>query len=392
MLDAIEWCIRNTWTQIQTEVPVWAQQDERYEHQQQQLNTALASNPDALSVSVVESLKEIESQTLDMRYGITSPSLHQAWRFDLPKDNVQEPVQASGNPLASTSKRVKMSVNTEAIISRCQDFNISPYEGPALHEEQERELCPENEREQQVERPRPMQALSHVTHAAIKTFARTGQWGNLKNEAVLPAFCSLKTTSAGKLLRPNEWPEDLLVSKSFAQSVKAPKGETTDAYLKPVNWILSRQTDDGTPLGRWELVIISPAEANELLPTIMMHKMVALHLYSPRTRQGVPSLLITQLNLFAGQLYQNHDEANKTLCEFLGLWHVHLLAQSDGFMKKDDRHYAGLHDRSCPFTVSPMNFVKEWLGIRRRGQSFERTHMGALVVVGRALTGKDFES
>ncbi|KAF2802615.1 uncharacterized protein BDZ99DRAFT_401210 [Mytilinidion resinicola] len=396
MLDVVEWCIRNTCIQIRKELPMWAQQGERYTLQQNKLNMAPAGVTSTLAKSVVEELKEREAQTLDMRYGINSPSLHQALRFHLPQDNAQQ--------------SHVLSKDTEAIASRCQEFNINPYEGPALQEEHERELCPENEREQQVERPRPMKPFLHVTHVAIKAFAQTGQWGDLKSEAVLPAFRTLKATSAGKYLQPNEWPQDLLVSRDFAQTVQNPGGQVVDAYLKPVNWVLSRQTDNGTSLKQWEVVIISPAEANELLPIIMEHKIVTLHVYSPRTRQSmrsldnlsfcvipqvevkaVPSLLVTQLNLFAGQLYQNDDEANKILCEFLGLWHGDLLAESDGFMKKNYRHTLGI-DGSCPFTVSPRNFVKEWLSVRRKGHSYERTHMGALVVLGRALTGSDFES
>lgn len=74
-------------------------------------------------------------------------------------------------------------------------------------------------------------------------------------------------------------------------------------------------------------VVVSPYEAQELLPLIRQHKQVALHIYSPRLSLSMPALedlslyaipavpeswstpsISNQLKLFAGQLYINTYE------------------------------------------------------------------------------------
>jgi hypothetical protein len=87
------------------------------------------------------------------------------------------------------------------------------------------------------------------------------------------------------------------------------------------------------------LVIISPYEVDELLPDISKSSNVTLHVYSPRssiayrpldqlmlytspTRSPAPTIprhLITQLNLYAGQLYLSLYDEYLEVCKFLNL-------------------------------------------------------------------------
>jgi hypothetical protein len=87
------------------------------------------------------------------------------------------------------------------------------------------------------------------------------------------------------------------------------------------------------------MMVISPYEAQELLPEIKKSKIVALHLYSPRpnlsfralddldlytipaqaNRRVIPRVLVVLLNLFAGQLYLGSYKEYVEVCQLLGL-------------------------------------------------------------------------
>lgn len=129
-------------------------------------------------------------------------------------------------------------------------------------------------------------------------------------------------------------PQDLLVTADFAQTVVMKDGEQMDQYIRPVHWILTLRRPSKFPT----TVIISPQEANTLLPMIREKKKVTLHVYTPQLSLANPTLadltfcavpplpadwaappIGTQINLFAGQLYLRTYEEYMALCRFLGL-------------------------------------------------------------------------
>lgn len=157
-----------------------------------------------------------------------------------------------------------------------------------------------------------------------------------------------------------------------------------------------------------QLVIISPFEANELLPEINKHKAVTLHLYAPRPNleyraldgldlftQGAPFSpanlnpdLIVQLNLFAGQLYLSSFQEYKAVCKFLGLaWKEtegDMEVAADGFIKPKPG--------SSGFQSSPTQFFRILLStIRRNCETIDKTHLGK-ILNGEILEEKEFES
>tara|TARA_R110002060_G_scaffold77430_2_gene88904 strand:+ start:904 stop:1263 length:360 start_codon:yes stop_codon:yes gene_type:complete len=103
-----------------------------------------------------------------------------------------------------------------------------------------------------------------------------------------------------------------------------------DQYLRPVHWLLTiRRAHNGITC-----VIISPKEANDLLPIIREKQHVTLHIYTPRLSLAnhtledfafcaIPALPVDwiippigiQITLFAGQLYLRYI----ALRQFLGL-------------------------------------------------------------------------
>ena len=99
------------------------------------------------------------------------------------------------------------------------------------------------------------------------------------------------------------------------------------------------------PLGRKckerqhnRLRVLSPYEAHALLPSICQHKVITLHVYSPRVSMSMRTLedlsfcanpakpkygpylsSVMQLNLFAGQLYLRSYDEYLSVCRFLRL-------------------------------------------------------------------------
>ena len=196
------------------------------------------------------------------------------------------------------------------------------------------------EQEREVERAKAYEPAKHSIHEDLRHFIRTGI---LKpNSGVFtPAFKSLGRTAAARHLTLSAFFQQngLLVTNDFIRTVIAPKGKSgfvSDSYQCSVQWILS-SVDSSNAIRH--LVIISPYEADELLPDISNSSNVTLHVYSPRssmayrpldhlmlytspTRSPAPTIprhLITQLNLYAGQLYLSSYDVYLEVCKFLNL-------------------------------------------------------------------------
>ena len=180
-----------------------------------------------------------------------------------------------------------------------------------LQEEQEREVAQEVEQESQVQRPPMIKPRNHTIHDAVKIFIRNGFILDPR-DGLKPIMESLYHTSAKKHHVPQ------LGSRVFATDdfIHAVMTWSYDDYIRPVNWILVGKGGAGG-----DLLILSPYEANELLPTIRQSPNVSLNLYAPRTAKSTisfsqldflatnPSPItfqpgdLTALNLFAGALY-----------------------------------------------------------------------------------------
>jgi hypothetical protein len=114
----------------------------------------------------------------------------------------------------------------------------------------------------------------------------------------------------------------LLITKDFAGSVRAGSempAFVSDLFQRFVQWILTGSTSQSVVD---QMIIISPYEAQKLLPAISDSHLVSLHLYAPRPNLGyesldsldlytvperfspqIPQSRIIELNSFAGQLY-----------------------------------------------------------------------------------------
>ncbi|KAG9186948.1 hypothetical protein G6011_10056 [Alternaria panax] len=381
--DVLTWAIGETWSDLKRSLPLWAVQGNRFEsHKHLLLNGANTTKDQA------EAFLEDEAASLETRYKPRTPdddgSAHLS-NWDMTNKNI---------------------IN---IVSRCRDFEAMGFSSAALSEEQERELAPEIEEQRQVERPPRLKAHCHTVHADLKHLVNTGQvvtgspaWG--------PAFQKLRTTSAGKLTNLRSFPDELLVTRDFMRTVQIPPGSTlasfiSDSYQRPVQFVLT-VPDSGNTGSMKHAMIISPHEANHLLPLILQSKKVTLHLFAPRSNASyapidqlmlynvgrtfssgsVSRSLTIQLNLFAGSLYLRSVVEYAELCDHLGLL--------KGKAEDGQEVYAdGFIDPPTGIwrlKQSPVPFLRALLmKIRREGEGVEKTHMGK-VLSGARLEESDF--
>jgi hypothetical protein len=378
--DVLKWCIAETNSHTRKSIPLWATQGVRHQRRQAvYARSHIAAQ--GISRDLVESLLEPEAQSLHQRYG---------------DERTHHEEQLLSQSITDDLLVVREKQLNE-IRAKCREFEIASFSTAALQEEQERELSPENEREQQVELPPASSPLRHRVHRDVRQLITHGVLDR-SSDAFQPAFETLRRTTASFHYDPTAWPDDLLVTTDFANTIQASDDQFLDSFLRPVHWILSCKTRSAV-----ECVVLSPYEAQELLPSIRMSKAVTLHTYSPRPSVSVRTLedlsfctvpavprflpnpdIIRHLNLFAGQLYIQDFREYTILCEFLGLCSQapddSVQVASDGFISPTSRaNSGGTMARACPFTASPVAFLRMIMALRRKGQSFASSHFGRIL-------------
>ncbi|KAF5335871.1 hypothetical protein D9758_017237 [Tetrapyrgos nigripes] len=378
----LRWAYSETVTDIEHHIPHWVQQGTDYIARQQ----AWEAFDKSERVSDLAVWRQPDARTLEEMYGA--------------KDEEQR----------QESLTLEFGKGGERLKER---FNILGYQvtqnmlDDMVDEEQEREVSHEVEKERQVQRPPRKEPAAHMLRDSVREFVHSGIVRD--SRTFIPLFKSLN-------LPLNSTHRGLLSTLDFAITIRGSEPALND-FMRPVTWVISGgRTDDWTPA----LVIISPFEADQLRSEIAKNKVgLHLHVYAPKVTQNQESfddlgfltippisnapgsnwtppdpLMITQLNLFAGQLYFHDWAAYKQLCDYLGLYipgddSSRVVAyQSDGFVLPKDRR--GEMKRLCPFETSPLPKLKELFGLRRKGNGYSFTHIGK-ILSGRALDKRDFE-
>ncbi|KAF7865854.1 hypothetical protein EAF04_006019 [Stromatinia cepivora] len=384
--DVLLWCIKNTLDHVRKCVVPWAIQGKRHYERL----AILRLNPGI----VPKSIQEPESQSLEERYGLGKEEADEHWL---------------GRRMSGTSKRYIRELAN--IRQKCIDFNSTSFAGASFHEEQERELQPETELEVQPEHAPRVYASAHSLHPDVKKLVMTGimERNNTADDGLIPAFNLFRVTSAKKLFDDCKWPESLWITLDYARTVSMAKFDEKDFFLRPVHWIVTFKQN-----GETCCVVFSPFEVQELRPLIEQYKKVTLSIYSPRLSLSLRSFenldvhtipplpsswtippSIMELNLFAGQLYLRSYDEYIRLCQFLGLCHYppqdDVEIACDNFVSVSSRAaFDPVMKEVCPFVKSPVGFLQKVFALRRRGQSFEDTHMGR-ILNGELLTRKDFD-
>jgi hypothetical protein len=242
--DVLQWCIVGTCSHARKSIALWATQGLRHQRHHAAYSQPFIDAEGQLSEHLAEYLLEKEAQSLQERYGNGEPQhVEQILLHD-----EEQPLMSRTQQLAD-------------IRAKCREFDVASFNIAALHEEQERELSPEDEREQQVELPPASTPRIHYVHPDVRFFIRHGVLTR-SSDAFRPAFNTLRNTTAHDYYE-STWPEDLIVTTDFAQTIQASVEQLLDSYLRPVHWIVSCKDGD-----RINFVVLSPYEAQELLPCV----------------------------------------------------------------------------------------------------------------------------
>lgn len=381
--DILEWAISETWRDANRSMPIWAMQGKRHQYHETLWNQGHVRGQIEMTRDIASQFLEDDAQSLEGKY---RPSREDV-RLNLGRDER----------------------NDDPIIRRCRDFGFLDYRPATLREEQERELAPEIEQQRQVQRPPPAAPLAHKVHSDILQFVSTGVLPE-RSLAYMPALASLADTSAAAYLTMRPWSGSLMVSMDFVRSVAVEAeislGYISDSFQRSVQWILTgghRSPSDSIR----HMIIISPYEAQQLLPSIKESPSVALHLYAPRPNLGyrpldslqlhtvpdrtmskIPQSLIIELNLFSGQLYFQSFQEYLSVCHFLKI---------DRSELKEERHnssdeFSGNSYAESRFVECPLKFFRVLLTkIRRSCENIDKTHMGSILDE-RLLSPKEFEN
>ncbi|KAJ7497959.1 hypothetical protein B0H11DRAFT_827261 [Mycena galericulata] len=374
------WTMHETCTQIRDNGPLWASQGVNFDVRHTACEEQRKGN---LSDSALKAiLKEQESRSLEELYGAV--------------DLLAQTSEGS----TKLQKRIK---------DRCDDLGFGSARGSRLSEEQERELAHEKEDEREVERISHALPLDHRVDRRIYAFIQAGTVSNtfISFEDCLAKTSQISLLPDGQIFRGHK----LRATTDFRDTVVLPPGlakGSMDGYLRGVQWILSSDYSD-------VLLLISPFEANELLPTIRKSEGAHLHLYSPRVSRNIRSLetldafavptprhnpptrmTIHELNLFAGQLFLADKPSMRDLCSMLGLYLGALprhiapgTVDATGFVRViADRTTLGIG--ACSFASNPLPFLRGLYGWRRKGQGFGLTHIGK-ILNGNNLDDSEFE-
>ncbi len=371
VIDILRWAMRETCWDIAHHLPHWAQQG--VDHHRRFSAYKQYDSTEELDI-LKNSWLQNESQTLEDMYEPTLNAQGAGLRPEI-------------NSIPSLRDRLKHLGITQLIDVR-------------MAEEQEREVNHEVERERHVERPLRMEPAKHSIHDDIRKLVHTGSLP-VSYTGIVPLF-SQTGIDIGAWYSMEEWYPPALATKDFAITTRESTDMPLNSYLRPVNWVLSFESGSF-------IVVISPYEANELLPIIRKSKKVQLHVYAPRVTASMrsfsdltfysipkppsrewtcPRHLQIQLNLFAGQLYFDSREEYERVCVLLALHMAHPGAKHievDGFVPPAYR----TGERS-PFSASVISMFKELMSLRRKGMGFGGTDIGRVLDARRL--NSEFES
>ncbi|KFA52542.1 hypothetical protein S40293_07627 [Stachybotrys chartarum IBT 40293] len=389
--DVLAWAIHGTWTDLQRSMPLWFQQGKTFAKHKLLWDAARAEEDNALqSGDLAERFLEDEAKSLEERYR--------------PRTNNTLDISGDDDDFDTGI--------TNQILQRCKKFEGLNLLSGVLQEEQERELAPEIEEEKQLELPAPATPAHHALHPDVMEFIETGKIKRTEgDDAFLRAFDILGETTAAKYFDLKGLPQTILVTQDFKRTIQntSTVGSWKDNYQRVVQWVLT----DRRPRNRADsMVILSPYEANKLMPHIEASSSVILHVFAPQhnkeirplddlklftipifpSSQRISRRMTIELMLFSGQLYFRSYKQYVAACNYLCLAHEaasgRVNVRSDGFI--DPASHGLDRDPSTILKESPVRFLKMMMTrIRRPCESIEKTHVGRMLEGG-LLTADDF--
>jgi len=398
-LTVLAWCIKQTCEALDNARPLRTVHGLEYLRQQGVLNEYIPSSQSSAKIAKQinrkkefwQEIQEDESQQLSQLYG------------------------AHEGRIGAIKKRLDRESTDQIMQHLIREFDImerTAMENTSLDIEQEREIAHEVQRQRHVQRPGKVEALEPHISRGLETFVSSGTFQDLMamgtgKERGLKLFTYTSVKECAQDSKINTQVCSAFVTHDFIFSVDLEQDALLDLYLRPVTWVLSSTENR-------QLLIISPHEANALLPKIKVSEKVRLHCFAARTTKGmaqsnrmniytvnshpedVPVLShsVLELDLIAGSLYLENAEHYERLCDFLGLMGpgvraTNSVVSKDGFISDEVRREIDW-DKFTPFHQNPIPYFKQIFELRMQGQGFGHTHMGA-ILNGRVLTDSAFE-
>jgi hypothetical protein len=363
VIDIIRWAMHETCEDIARHLPHWAQQGLDHGRRFSAYKQYRSTDTDDLTI-LKNAWLQPESRTLEEMY---------------------DPVSRARD--ARLYHEIK---DVPALHERLERLGVTQLTDVRMAEEQEREVNHEVERECQVERPPKVEPATHSIHDDIRTFVRTGKLPS-RSMHIIPLLAPAGIDTALDLTP--DWSPSPRTTVNFATTTRYHSRELLTDYLRPVNWALSSGCGKDSVV-----IVISPYEANELLPDIRRNGIVRLHIYAPKVTASMrsfsdlafhtipesPSIAWTSpahtriaLNLFSGQLYFDSKEEYDRVCGLFALSMAHPDAKEievDGFVQPQYRTGA-----SSPLSVSVITTFKRLTGLRRKGMGYDKTHLGRVL-------------
>ncbi|KAL8755210.1 MAG: hypothetical protein Q9184_004869 [Pyrenodesmia sp. 2 TL-2023] len=358
-LDVIKWALEQSCSQIQRNQPLRVTQGLHYYQRLEILDELTKSLPTITQTDDANSFKDLIDRVIEHE----AQSLRDLY--------APQPMRGEGQFGIVTSSRSKHDKAIQDLIEIWDSIDLKTSQGANIHEEHEREVAQEIEQETQIERPPSAEPRSPKVDPKLHDFIRSG------TSLIAERFASvyeevLRYCSAAELLKGQSraW-SHVRLSHDFYATVKRNKTDTNNNYLRPVNWVLvSRDPEVQT------VVLISQYEANQLLEAILASSSrVALVCYEPRVTKSMPSLdaFSTSHPLpHAKEAWEGLSSATRQ--------ELHLFAGQLYFTRFAEYQHLNQHlDGSGTDHVVPLHFIKEWVGIRRKGQDYLKTHVGQIV-------------
>ncbi|KIW18198.1 hypothetical protein PV08_02486 [Exophiala spinifera] len=376
--DVLRWVIYQSCESLKRQQRAWAVKGLLHRRRQIAISEHMLDTGKVREVdSFLSTIRERESRTVSELYGV-SISLEGALPFNLSaQEKLDTTIQVLQNEWEASSRLASSAQNVD--------------------EEQEREVLHEVEQEREVEKDVKIKPANPKLCRALLPLVETGNAPNLP-DGLYPAFEILTYTSIADKYVRHEWPFHVIVTVDFMRTVMSAEKSSQDEYLRPVQWVLKAKYLKHP-------VIISPHEANSLLPTIRKSKKTTLFLYQARTSKamkpfdsmsvyrvpesassgGMDRETIVVLNLFAGQLYFSTFEDYQLLCGVIGLWDGQRSLPNKTEIGSDNFVSPACREANewthCTFKKSPVQMLTMFMDMRRLGIGWGQTH------VGRILTG-----
>ncbi|KAL8302397.1 hypothetical protein RB597_002651 [Gaeumannomyces tritici] len=366
VMDVLQWAILETFDDMERAVPLWAVQGQTHAHQQSVYSKAADGR---VTEQLAQRLLQKEARTVEDLYRASDGG------------------SSNSSPCCADADRHP---DADRIERHRASFFGDPVAAPAptaalgREEERQRELAPEVEQERRVEQRAPAaEAARHALDPAVVHFARTGELprpGPDMDASFPPAFLTIGGGGGDQDVLARLLPRGLRCSRDFARTVASDAGGQEDRYQRPVRWVLTT----GAAVAVW-VVLVSPFEAQALLPLLRPGGAVVLHAWAggggaasgrlllharplPPPGWSCPLELEAQLDVFAGLLAISSYDEYKTICALFGLGRWGAGEEGEGVV---------------PFLKALMTKV------RRDCESVGKTHVGRMLD-GVALSQEDF--